>query len=349
MTIDSRFNGWPHSLNIMQYKSHTHPTLEEAGTSIAVALQSEADTSDALAVIAFAGEPASSADIYLQLPSLGAKPMAEVWRSHLPLLQGEYGPLKYRCNNDLLFGWLYLDTGDCVDMDVASYQAYRQILDFITRQGYPHLQRIWNYFADINMHQADGLNRYQAFCQGRHRALAEKPHYLQELPAATVIGTQTGGMAIYFIAAKEPGIGIENPRQVSAFNYPLQYGPQSPSFARALVKRWGQQVHLYISGTASIVGHESRHANDVPGQLDETLNNLGALVEIARENYGMAIHSPADFSLLKVYLRNADDNEEVSRHLSKAFGSLDNVLLLQGDVCRQELLLEIEGVYIADA
>ena len=128
--------------------------------------------------------------------------------------------------------------------------------------------------------------------------------------------------------ATGPG-NIETPRQVSAFRYPERYGARAPLFARATLA-CGM---LFISGTASIVGHESRHAGDVAAQADEMLRNLEALLSQARR-LGCAL-SPAELRA-KLYLRHPRDGDVVRERL-RAAGLAAPV------ICRPELDVEIEA------
>src|SRR3546814_14768858 len=75
---------------------------------------------------------------------------------------------------------------------------------------------MWNFLAQINV-GAEDHERYRQFSAGRNRALALKPDFERALPAATAIGMLEPGLVIYFLAGKQPGLPIENPRQVSAF------------------------------------------------------------------------------------------------------------------------------------
>jgi chorismate lyase/3-hydroxybenzoate synthase len=99
---------------------------------------------------------------------------------------------------------------------------------------------------------------------------------------------------------------------------------------------------LFVSGTASIVGHASRHEGDVRAQVEETVRNLE---EVARSS-GVPAHDREWF--LKVYLRDAEDLEPVHAHLREAFGADTPMLFLRADVCRPELALEIEGVVTSE-
>ena len=92
--------------------------------------------------------------------------------------------------------------------------------------------------------------------------------------------TARARLQVYWLAARTPGTPLENPRQVSAYRYPRQYGPQPPSFARAMLPA-SPAMPLLLSGTAAVVGHESRHAESVAAQLDETLLNFDSLLGAA--------------------------------------------------------------------
>jgi hypothetical protein len=87
---------------------------------------------------------------------------------------------------------------------------------------------------------------------------------------------------------------------------------------------------LLISGTASIVGHESRHPGDAREQLEEIVRNLAALPN-GRQR------------LLKVYVRDAAFVDAVDARLRELYPA-GEVVFLAGDICRRELAVEIEAV-----
>ena len=150
-------------------------------------------------------------------------------------------------------------------------------------------------------------------------------------------------MVIYFLAGKKPGIPVENPRQISAYHYPAEYGPRSPTFSRAMLVGTGRQQKLLISGTASILGHESRHQGDTSAQARETVENIRALLEEARRGG----FEPSDAErqwFLKIYLNNPTDLPLVRAQVLAEFGTTHQAIYLQADVCRADLLLEIEAV-----
>ncbi|MCE9642038.1 MAG: hypothetical protein K8S22_18105 [Betaproteobacteria bacterium] len=268
--------------------------------------------------------------------------MFEVWTSARPTTRADAGEFVAARNEDVLFGCLQLKL-DC-RLDAASYSAYSRIFDFIDGLGYGHLLRVWNYFPRITA-DADGRERYAWFNVGRHEAFAAKGRVIGvDTPAACALGSRGTDLVIYFLAAKQAGQLVENPRQTSAFHYPAQYGPRSPTFARARLMRTAGNPLLFVSGTASIVGHETQHIGDAPAQARETIANLRAVMAQAQFS-GLDPASSNANLLLKTYLRDPHDLSMVRNCLKQAFGPAANVLYLQADICRADLLLEVEAVY----
>jgi chorismate lyase/3-hydroxybenzoate synthase len=286
-------------------------------------------------------------DITVPLKQLNPTPLAEVWIGQGAVEYHSTDNIAYAKNGSALFACLYLDQlepgQNNQSLEQAAFTSYQHILELLEKEQYLNLLRTWNYFSDINKEQ-NGIERYQSFCVGRLKAFTNFPLISDKnFPAATVIGTHKGRGVIYFIASKEPGLQIENPRQTSAYQYPAEYGPVSPSFSRSLLKRWDQAIQLYISGTASIVGHETQHKDQYMAQFDEIILNLQALIA----NVGQLQHFNAEFkniTPLKVYLRDPGYLNDVKSRLQEIVGDSHPVLYLHGDICRRNLLLEAEGI-----
>src|SRR5690606_1728933 len=100
-------------------------------------------------------------------------------------------------------------------------------------------------------------------------------------------------------------------RQVSAYRYPRDYGPQPPSFARAMLAHQAA-VPLLLSGTASVVGHASAHAGNSSAQLAETCANLEHLLAAARELDATLPAAFGNASILKAYLHDPADADAVA-------------------------------------
>ena len=187
--------------------------------------------------VEFAREAARTDDprrVLVGLDSLEQPRWAEQWISELPVESGHEDGFGYSHNGEVLFGNIYLPESELVDLERATLKLYVHIEQLLQHLGYPYCLRMWNFLAGINAGEGDH-ERYRLFSAGRARALALKPDFEQRLPAATAIGMSGPGLVVYFLAGKQPGQPVENPRQVSAYRYPRQYGPQPPSFARAML------------------------------------------------------------------------------------------------------------------
>ncbi len=139
---------------------------------------------------------------------------------------------------------------------------------------------------------------------------------------------------------------LENPRQTAAYDYAAAYSPQSPKFSRAMVLSCGTYTTIFISGTASITHSQTRHVGDAGKQTEETLDNIAAL--IAEEN--LAEHglpglgtSLASLGFARVYIKRPEDYPAVRAICEQRLGKLPTIYAI-ADVCRPELLVEIEGV-----
>lgn len=298
-----------------------------------------------LAVLGFGDDaPRGDDPRYLRVPLQphGAAPL-EIWRANAPVRSGRDGDIRWSTDGQLLFGAIELDESQ-VGIEAASEQAYAQLIGFVRRSHAPHLLRIWNYLDAITLGEGDG-ERYRAFCVGRARGLGG--FEAQTLPAATAIGRCDAArvIQIYWLAACVPGLPVENPRQVSAYRYPRRYGPQSPSFARAMLPPPGSTMPLMLSGTASVVGHASQHEGELLAQLEETFANFDALLGAARARQPSLPGQFGPGSRLKVYVRDAHDMPVVADALDRRLGDRVPRLLLHAAICRRELAVEIDGVH----
>ena len=274
--------------------------------------------------------------------------ICEVWRGSGQLTQGQCGAIHYRYDDCVLFGVMALsETMFAVDADKTPLQqatesAYNQVFKLLDTLRYPYLLRFWIYIADINSHSF-GLERYRQFNLGRQDAfLAHGRDVSGNVPAACALGSAQGPLTICFLAGRVAPLNIENPRQISAYEYPQQYGPRSPTFSRATLVRQGDNEVLFVSGTASIVGHATMHPSNVVAQARETMTNIKAVLAEANR---LASQPGFDLSSLhyKVYMRNPADLEQIRAELTHCVGDTLKAVYLQADVCRQELLLEIEA------
>jgi len=316
---------------------------------------------DVLGVATFNGPPAPApgsgeipvAEVNTPL-LLGTADVYEVWRGGLPAESGRRNRVHFRRSENLLFGCIALAESEIAPalprgstapsaLHAATEQVYREMCATLDALGYPHLLRVWNYLPDIN-HDTDGIERYRHFNRARQHALNACGRAVRgKVPAASAHGASSGSpLVVYFLAGRVAPAFIENPRQMSAYRYPREHGSHSPVFSRATLLRQRNSLTLFISGTASIVGHRSIHVGDTAAQTRETLTNIAALLEEANR-----VERAARFSLgslaCKVYVRRPEDLPVIRAELAAALEPTSRVIYLQADICRQDLLVEIEA------
>jgi len=205
---------------------------------------------DVLGVVTF-GDPPVNLDrtdipvAAVNTPMLGAgAAICEVWRTQRPVESGQWARVRYRRDDNVLFGCISVvesaasacvEDGSLSALQAATENAYREIFSVLDLVGYGHLLRVWNYLPEINGDSL-GTERYWQFNKARRDALiACGQEVTGNFPAACALGSESGSpLVIYFLASKTAPIAVENPRQISAYRYPQKYGPR-PMFARASV------------------------------------------------------------------------------------------------------------------
>jgi chorismate lyase/3-hydroxybenzoate synthase len=313
--------------------SRRAPRVSFRTTEAAAAL----DEYGTLALFGFgAGSPVIDDPRYLRvaLEALDAPAPLESWQVDAAVEHGTERAVHWSAGGGWLFAAIELDEREHGGLGAAAQTAYEQLHRLVASRNTRYVLRVWNYLGAINDGDGDA-ERYKHFCAGR--AIGMGDFFSDGFPAATAIGHRGDPhrLQIYLLACDQPGERVENPRQVSAWRYPRQYGRISPSFARAMTLP-GQDA-LAISGTAAVVGHASAHRDNLDAQLEETLVNLEALLASAGMRAGFDTHSP-----LKAYVRHSADAPRVLDFLERRLPGVP-VLLLHGDVCRSELLVEIDG------
>jgi chorismate lyase / 3-hydroxybenzoate synthase len=281
-----------------------------------------------------------------------APEVCEVWRCGQAAQSGRHGRVRFRRTPDMLFGCIAVPEREMQAMPAgagaaglaaATSEAYLEICAALDSEACPHLLRVWNYLPDINR-ESHGTERYRQFNAARQQALrACGRAHTGKVPAASALGAAAGSpLVVYFLAGRSTPTFVENPRQVSAYDYPRQYGTSSPSFSRATLLHEPEVTTLFVSGTASIVGHSSLHAGDAAAQTRETIANIEALLgQVNRAAAGV------QFSLrslaCKAYVRRPDDLPVIQAELRAALGPQASILYLRADICREDLLVEVEA------
>lgn len=235
-------------------------------------------------------------------------------------------------------------------------EAYDEIAARVDRGAARQPVRVWNFIPGILEPLGTLEHRYMAFNAGRflayERWFAGRERFERLVPTASGVGHDGADLLVHCLASATPGLPVENPRQIPSYRYSAVYGPLPPCFARATVVEMGAAAgaRLLVGGTAAVRGEDTVHAGDLDAQAEETFANLAALVRTALERRGVAAGSGprepllATYRALRVYHRRSSDRSAVERLVAATFAGATEVELRRADLCRDPLLIEIEGV-----
>jgi hypothetical protein len=227
------------------------------------------------------------------------------------------------------------------DLSRAALDAYAEVFEQI---GPLRAVRIWNYVPAINAAGPEGLENYQAFCRGRSLAFEHRfgPAFHPHVPAASAVGTLDSRLVVAFVASDAAVAHRENPRQVPAYQYPREYGPRPPTFARATLVDTPTGRTVFIAGTSAIVGHQTVAPDNTVEQLRCTVDNLRRLGEAC--GLGPELGGAESVRHFRVYLRHAEDYPASDAALRRlVLRPTDRVTYLHADICRRPLNIEIEA------
>jgi chorismate lyase/3-hydroxybenzoate synthase len=300
-----------------------------------------------LAAFEFGRSPLESTNprhVPIALEQFDDQPLIEIWRGTGEPETGNWKQVKFARCGEMTMGHLALDLRNFENMRAASFEAYRLLQGFLRQSPHHCPMKIWNYIPGINIGEGDA-EQYRQFCVGRAEALAVDPAEQPPMPAATAIGTapEEPALQVYFLATALPGINVENPRQLNAWHYPPQYGPRSPLFSRGTIMQLDGSRQFLISGTASVVGHRTHHDNALD-QISESVRNVNSLLNEAQRLLGGHRPCLGDSGILRIYIRAEMDYSTVRGELNRIIPSEMPRVHLHGDVCRSDLLTEIDGI-----
>lgn len=293
--------------------------------------------------------PANRVDISIPLqPSAKNANWQACWSSNQPLTQTSYKGILVRYNQEVLWGCFSMPIVLKYGCSHIIYKYYMRLFEVLARLHFPYLWRVWNFIPNITDLTATGTETYREFNQGRAQAYTEAHtqhilplHALQLMPAATAIGCLGNTAHVYFIAARQAGRVIDNPLQIAPVHYPSTYGTHAPRFARARLTEThaGQAAlpMLCISGTAGITGHRSMCPQDIIGQCRIMWRNINTLL-------GQVQRSPNHLYGIQVYVRHSHHVAAVKNYLSSVLPKNTPVAYFVADICRADLLVEMEAV-----
>ncbi|MCX7817662.1 MAG: hypothetical protein N2652_00350 [Kiritimatiellae bacterium] len=193
-----------------------------------------------------------------------------------------------------------------------------------------HIVRTWLYCDRI-------LDWYNELNRVRNAFFAERGVYDRLVPASTGVGTANpyGAALVGEALAIQPKRGDVSIRSLPS---PLQcpapaYGS---SFSRAVEVRLPSYRRLYVSGTASIHPNgETAHVGDVDAQVELTMRVVEAIMEQSAYRW-------ADVNRAIAYFKHAADASAWDRWCARHRLQGLPIVVVKADICRDDLLFEIE-------
>ncbi len=235
---------------------------------------------------------------------------------------------------------------NAADFEQKTVQAYSLIRQALAQLPAAEPVRFWNHLPIIHQPMDTGRDRYMVFNAGRFRAFTDwfggPDEWAAHVATASGVGHRGADFVIHCLAATQRGHAVENPRQIPSFRYSKRYGPLPPCFARATIVEnlLPAGPVVLVGGTASICGERTVHEDELDAQFGETLANLSSLVTAA----GVSADPLKAFSTVRIYYPRADDAAAIEAAAIAAFTAAEQLQLIQADLCRSELRVEIEGI-----
>jgi enamine deaminase RidA (YjgF/YER057c/UK114 family) len=235
-----------------------------------------------------------------------------------------------------------------IDITHQAQTIFTQIHDLLQQFNYAYnnIIRQWNYIPGI-LSSANGMQHYQAFNDVRSNAY-DAVDWITGYPAATGIGVDGTRLSIDLMAFDGFEMNaVTNPDQIDAHIYSdkvLEKGCQpvktTPKFERAKLLQINKQPLLFISGTAAIEGEDSVETS-VNKQTELTLQHIHSLCQFAISEVKIP-SSKCQVQMLRAYVKYPSDMEQVEKICMEKYPEAA-LICVEADVCRDELLVEIEA------
>jgi chorismate lyase/3-hydroxybenzoate synthase len=239
-------------------------------------------------------------------------------------------------------------------LEELTVRSYNAIFERLASPPARQPARFWNFLPAIHEDMGEGRDRYMVFNAGRFAAFecryGGRDAFDRTIATASAVGHRGRDLYIYCLASDAPSRPLNNPRQIEPYRYSSRFGPLPPCFSRAtILERPGDAPLLLVGGTASICGEDSLHSDDLERQTEETFENLAALVRSGRAMLkGGDDHCPNHpldcYRELRVYHPRGEHAETLRSLIAAAFPRLRRLEMVEAELCRDELLVEIEGI-----
>lgn len=278
-------------------------------------------------------------------------------------ISGVYDSIHYQCIED--------EAQILVEIEGISSSDFTQAVSFQSKEIFDRLRRLlsglgfdvsdivrqWNYIGSITGYR-ETIQNYQAYNDARS-LFYQNVQWRYGYPAATGIGAHFNGIIVGCIAlknkvGKKDGIyALNNPLQIAAHAYSqgvlVDSGRNAlkatPKFERAKLVEFAGDWYCFISGTASIRGEKSTHVLSPQQQARQTIENIRYLISVENLKRHACPALSLELCNLRVYIKDEAFYEEIRSIVEAEFPDIP-VAYLVTDICRTELLVEMEGICI---
>jgi len=275
---------------------------------------------------------------------------------------GEHASIAEYADAEVGFFGGFNPSADPCNSYERSFDAFQQMRAEVEANGFlfPQVFRTWLYQGHIVLEEGE-TQRYKELNRARsdffygtrfiERYLPKNVPLGAIYPASTGIGADDVDVSMSCQALKTERedvivVPIENPNQTPAFDYAEFYSPKSPKFSRAVAVKFNERCAVYVSGTASIVDQKTVFIGDPVGQANQTLDNIAALIAGANlKKHGVDGFDAtlSDLAVARVYVKKREHFDAIREVCAKRLQGTP-VLYTYADVCRDDLLVEIEGI-----
>jgi enamine deaminase RidA (YjgF/YER057c/UK114 family) len=282
----------------------------------------------------------------------------ERYSVHYPEVSGQ----RYVCVHTESQKWVFISVDGCgkgeSGISLKSDNSFQRLYTILKNEGlgFKNILRQWNYIPDIvGVSEDAGIIRqnYQEFNEARGKWY-RSGGLNRDFPAATGIGTKGSTIRLQAIAAGQGQdlriVSLHNPGQQNAHQYSVNQlvgtvRRSTPLFERGKLVYGANGGYIWVSGTAAIRG-ETSVKERLTGQTIITCDNIDELVSeenLRRHGLDSNLAKPVPV-YVRAYVKFRDDGPEVQAILEDRYhGAIVHVL--EGDVCRDELLVEVEAEF----
>lgn len=211
--------------------------------------------------------------------------------------------------------------------------------------------RQWNYIGQITSEENNRQN-YQEFNNERAR-FYRNSSWENGYPAATGISMNINALIVDLIAVEFYNgtriLAVDNSMQLAAHRYSESVlgkseKKETPKFERAKLVVDESSAYCFISGTAAILGEKSVENDNIETQTRQTILLIQHLISPENLQFnGINLAGKLKTEQLRVYVKQTEHFKKVRPIVENLLPDV-NVFYVCAPVCRDELLVEIEGI-----